>query len=49
MILIWFLVIQKYEVNEAISRIIVGTSYFIVVVAQVHFIRITRILKRGSK
>ena len=49
MILIWFLLIQKYEVNEAISKIIVGTSYFIVVVAQVHFIRIRRMIKRGSK
>ena len=49
MILIWFLLIQKYEVHEVISRIIVGTGYFIVVVAQIHFIRITRMLNRGSK
>ena len=49
MILIWFLLIQKYEVHEAISSFIVCSAYFIVIVAQIHFIRITRMLRRGNK
>lgn len=48
-ILIWFLLIQKYEVHEAISSFIVCSAYFIVIVAQIHFIRTSRYRKKENE